>query len=192
MCNDYGLNHPITRLNQAFRVLQYPIIFPTGQPNLESREDIRPTDPAPIVRRVEGGAEFVSLRWGFPPARPKAGPVINFRSEGRSFDRGRCLVPASHFFEFTGAKAPKSKWKFTRPDGAPFCMAGFWREGSGDESAAFTLLTIAPGPDVAPYHDRQIVPVPDDRWADWLDPSVPAASLLVAEPAGSMAVEQVR
>jgi hypothetical protein len=27
--------------------------------------------------------EMVQLRWGFPPARPKGAPVINFRSEGR-------------------------------------------------------------------------------------------------------------
>ena len=51
--------------------------------------------------------ELVQLRWGFPPARPKGAPVVNFRSEGRRFPKGRCLIPASHFFEFTGAKPPK-------------------------------------------------------------------------------------
>jgi putative SOS response-associated peptidase YedK len=63
--------------------------------------------------RTGEGVELVQLRWGFPPARPKAAPVINFRSEGRRFPKGRCLIPASHFFEFTGARPPKSKWKFT-------------------------------------------------------------------------------
>ncbi len=191
MCNDYGLNHPITRLNQAFRVLQYPIIFPDGLPNLEPREDIRPTDLAPVVRRVEGGAEFVSLKWGFKPGRPKAAPVINFRSEGRRFGGGRCLVPASHFFEFTGTKYPKSKWKFTRPDGAPFCIAGLWRAPDGDWPASFTLLTVDAGADVGPLHGRQIVTLADDRWGDWLD-GAPEAELLRPEPAGALVVEQVR
>jgi hypothetical protein len=59
-------------------------------------------------RRREEGVELVQLRWGFPPPRPKGAPVINFRSEGRRFPKGRCLIPASHFFEFTGTKSPKS------------------------------------------------------------------------------------
>jgi putative SOS response-associated peptidase YedK len=84
-------------------------------------------------------------------------PVINFRSEGRRFPKGRCLIPASHFFEFTGSKSPKSKWKFTKADEDWFCFAGLWRpmpDGAGD---AFTLLTTEPGPDVAPIHNRQMV-----------------------------------
>ena len=60
---------------------------------------------APIQRL---GHEFAMLRWGFPPAKPKGPPIINFRSEGRRFPVGRCLAPASHFFEFTGKKTPKS------------------------------------------------------------------------------------
>ena len=35
---------------------------------------------------------------------------------------------------------------------------------------AFTLLTGLPGEDVKPYHHRQIVLIPPQRWADWLDP----------------------
>ena len=87
----------------------------------------------------------MQLRWGFPPARPKGAPVINFRSEGRGFPKGRCLIPASHFFEFTGTKPPKSKWKFTKAGENWFCFAGLWRPmpGGGD---AFTLLTTDPAP----------------------------------------------
>jgi hypothetical protein len=32
---------------------------------------------------------MVQLRWGFLPARPKGAPIINFRSEGRRFPKGR-------------------------------------------------------------------------------------------------------
>jgi putative SOS response-associated peptidase YedK len=54
-----------------------------------------------VIRRLEGGTnEFTELRWGFRSGRPKGPRVINFRSEGRRFPAGRCLVPASHFFEF--------------------------------------------------------------------------------------------
>lgn len=90
-----------------------------------ARNDIWPTEPAPVIRRSGEGIELVQLRWGFPPGRPKGAPVINFRSEGRRFPVGRCLVPASHFFEFTGSKSPKSKWKFTKAAEEWFASRGF-------------------------------------------------------------------
>jgi hypothetical protein len=33
-------------------------------------------------------------------------------------------------------------------------------------------------PDIAPYHDRQTVILERDAWADWLDPTVSAKSLI--------------
>lgn len=53
------------------------------------------------------------------------------------------------------------------------------------------MLTMAPGPDIAPYHDRQIVILERNAWADWLDPTVPAQSLIKPLPMGTLAVEQV-
>jgi len=40
------------------------------------------------------------------------------------------------------------------------------------------MLTMEPGPDIAPYHDRRIVVLERDAWGDWLDPSIPAKSLI--------------
>jgi putative SOS response-associated peptidase YedK len=193
MCNDFGNNIPYSDYLVAFSHTRIPVQWPSAAPNLEPREDIWPTDPAPVIRRLEGGGnEFAVLRWGFPPARPRGAPVINFRSEGRRFPVGRCLVPASHFFEFTGKKAPKSKWKFTKAGDEWFCFAGLWRpmpNGAGD---AFTLLTTAPGPDVAPIHDRQMIVLERDDWAAWLDLTKPEAELLRPLSAGALRVEQVR
>src|SRR5258708_4549420 len=147
MCNDYGNHIPYSDYLAAFSQTRIPVRWPKAAPNLEPRDDIWPTDRTPVIRRLEDGTnEFAELRWGFPPARPKGAPIINFRSEGRHFPAGRCLVPASHFFEFTGAKSPKTKWKFTKTGEDWFCFAGLWRpmpDGAGD---AFTLLTTGPGP----------------------------------------------
>jgi putative SOS response-associated peptidase YedK len=121
-----------------------------------------------------------------------AAPVINFRSEGRRFPKGRCLVPASHFFEFTGSKSPKSKWKFTKPGEDWFCFAGLWRPTPGGAGDAFTLLTTEPGPDVAPIHNRQVVVLERADWRAWLCLEQPEAELLCPLPVGSLAVEQVR
>lgn len=192
MCNDFGNHVPYSAYLEAFSQIKAPVVFPTAAPNLEPRDDIWPTETAPVFRRREDGVELVQLRWGFPPARPKGSPVINVRSEGRRFLRGRCLVPASHFFEFTGNKSPKTKWKFTKAREDWFCFAGLWRpvpDGAGD---AFTLLTTEPGQDVAPIHDRQMVVLDRSDWLAWLDLTRPESELLRPLPTGSLSVEQVR
>jgi putative SOS response-associated peptidase YedK len=197
MCNDYGNRIPYSEYVDEFSQIKLPLIIPSGRsiPNLEPRDDIRPTDPAPIIRRAEGGVELVQFRWGFPSPRPKAPPVINFRSEGRRFAKGRCLVPASHFYEFTGSKYPKTKWRFTVKGEPWFCFAGLWTptpEAQDGSEGRFTILTTEPGPDIAPYHDRQVVVLPRQDWDAWLDLTCPEAELLKPTPAGTLEVEEVR
>ena len=70
--------------------------------------------------------------------------------------------------------------------------AGLWRpmpDGGGD---AFTLLTIEPGPDVAPIHNRQMVVLEQSEWLAWLDLTRLEQELLRPLPGGSLKVEQVR
>lgn len=193
MCNDYGNHVAYAEYAAALQQLGLPIVAPVGPPNLEPRDDIWPSEVAPVLRRRDEGVEFAQLRWGFEPSNPKGRPIINFRSDGRSFaDSRRCLVPASHFYEFKGAKAPKSKFKFTLRDEPWFCFAGLWSAGTPEKGEAFTLLTTAPGPDVAPIHSRQMVVLKRESWAHWLDLSKPEEELLQALPSGSLVVEQVR
>ena len=192
MCNDFCNRVPYDEYLRAFSQIKAPIRFPTAAPNLEPRDDIWPSDPTSVIRRRDDGVEMVQLRWGFPPAKAKGAPIINIRSERRRFPVGRCLVPASHFFEFTGTKSPKTKWKFTKTGEGWFCFAGLWRpmpDGAGD---AFTLLTTTPGPDVAPIRDRQMVVLQRADWRAWLELSHSEAELLRPLPAGTLHVEQVR
>jgi putative SOS response-associated peptidase YedK len=195
MCNNYGHDVPYRRYLDEFSALRLNLIFPRGAPNLEPREDIRPTDVAPIIRALDDGSgEFDEIRWGFPPSKPKAGPIINFRSDGRTFTKGRCLVPASHFFEFTGTKYPKTKWRFTVRGEDWFCMAGLWRnvELKDGPGQAFTILTTEPGPDLLPYHDRQVVVLPRPRWGEWLDMSKPVSGdTFEPAPEGTFEVKEV-
>lgn len=183
MCNEFSFTQSLDELRRQFAQQQLELDFPDGLPNLEPRPSIRPTDPAAVIVPAGDGAELRTLRWGFPQER--GGPVINFRSDGRSFPNGRCLIPADAFYEFTGPKAPKSKWRFTIAGGGVFCIAGLVRNDR------FTLLTMPPGPDIAPYHERQIAILPPELWARWLGPPN-AQPDLPALPAGSLDVVQVR
>jgi putative SOS response-associated peptidase YedK len=191
MCNDYANHIPYDDYIGAFSERGIRIFPRGGQiPNLEPRDDIWPTDPAPVIRAAENGAELLQMRWGFPPARPKGPPVINMRSEGRRFRLGRCLVPVSWFYEFRGAKSPKEKWRFTAADGSWMCVAGLWRPSDGGD--VFTMLTVEPGVDVAPIHNRQIVVLAPDQWTRWIDPRSSPEDLLQPSPAGSLRAERVR
>jgi len=190
MCNDYGNRISYRDYAEAFSQLKIPLVFPKpdAAPNLEPRDEIWPTEMAPVIRPTIGGVELVQLPWGLAPRYPKARVVINMRSEGHSFARGRCLVPASHYYEFTGTKSPKTRWRFTRAGADWFCFAGLLGRAvtaDGTPIEAFTLLTVDAGPDVTSYHTRQPVVIEHDNWAAWLDASQPSEDMLKASPAGS-------
>ena len=53
------------------------------------------------------------------------------------------------------------------------------------------MLTTEPGPDVAPFHHRQVAVLHRKDWAQWLDPAVSAKDLIGPLEAGSLAVQQV-
>jgi putative SOS response-associated peptidase YedK len=171
------------------------LIFPEGRPNMEPRDDVRITDRAPILRAAgaePGAIELVQRRWSWPG--PSGKPVYNFKSEGREFAAGRCLIVDDGFYEFTAPDDPKArrkkKWLFTLKGEPWFCIAGLWRTDP-EVGEAWTMLTAPPGPDVAPYHDRQIVVLPPAEGLRWLDPAVHSQEVLKPLPAGSLKVEQV-
>ena len=189
MCNLYTQSKSVDEVARLFRELQVPLHFPEGIPNLEPR-DIRITDPAPIIRADAGERySLVVRRWSWPG--PTGKPVYNFRSDAREFPSGRCLIVADGFYEFTAPADPKQKrkdrWLFTQ-EGAPMVgIAGLIRSVP-DAGEAFTMLTTEPGPDVAPYHHRQVAVLAPADWKAWLDHSAPAAELLKPLPAGTLSV----
>jgi putative SOS response-associated peptidase YedK len=192
MCNNYE-QHLAYQAYCALMQAEALRIRPDVGGAWTTADDVRIGDTAPVIRSADGEAEIAAMRFGWPANRPKAAPVFNFRSEGRRFaDSKRCLIPASAFFEFTGAKYPKTKHRFTLADGRPFAIAGLWKPGEGNQPASFTMLTTAPGPDVARIHDRQIVVLPPGQWGDWLELRRPEADLLRALPAGSLDSAVVR
>jgi putative SOS response-associated peptidase YedK len=193
MCNLYTQSKSVDEVARVFRELQMPLGFPEGIPNLQPT-DIRITDPGPIVRAGGGGGglEMVVRRWSWPG--PSGKPVYNFRSEGREFPSGRCLIVADGFYEFTTPADPKQKrkdkWLFTDPNQRLLGIAGLVRDVPGI-GQAFTMLTTEPGPDVAPYHGRQVAVLKQHQWGDWLDPLAEVKGLIGPLPGGTLVVRQV-
>ena len=191
MCNLYTQSKSPDEIARVFREEQMVLRFPEGIPNLQPR-DIRITDPGPIVRASAGpGEEFelVVRRWSWPGQGGK--PVYNFRSDGREFPAGRCLIVTDGFYEFTTPTDPRQKrkdrWLFSLPDQGVLGIAGLVRDAPG-LGEAFTMLTTQPGPDVAPYHARQVAVLAPQHWRAWLTYERPAAELLAPSPAGILRV----
>ena len=212
MCNEAARRIALGLLRDDFSQVRIPLRFPEGSPNMAPLPSIRITDPTVIVRLAapaddapaadpgDTPADCVTRRWSWPG--PTGKPVYNYRSDGRDLRNGgaggRCLIPVDGFYEFTAPADPKQKrkdkWFFTHATDAWFCIAGLWRGGValGDGvGEAFTMLTTEPGPDVAPYHARQVVVLDRADWAGWLDGSAASAALCRPAPAGTLKVERV-
>lgn len=180
MCNQHKLKSAISEIEAMLRDFGFPLAFPEGVPNLEPRDAIRITDTAPIVRPAGAGGALVQRPWSW--RGPNGAPVFNFRSEGRRFPTAaRCAIPTDGFFEFTASKDPKARrkdrWLFTMAGQGTFFIAGYVRD------EAWTMLTTGPGPDIAPFHDRQVAVLSPAEAVDWLRGGEEGA-LLRPAPAG--------
>lgn len=199
MCNEAYRLRQIGDVARDWAQTRIPLRFPEGLPNLPEQPSIRITDRAPIVRvAADGAPEMVVRRWSWPMSSGK--PFYNFRSDGRVIaPASRCLIPVDGFFEFTDPppspdapkRRPKSKWAFTLAGHDGFAIAGIWRDDP-QVGEAWSMLTCPPGPDIAPYHDRQVVVLAPHDFTRWLDPATPAAALCRPLPPGSLSVTQVR
>ena len=144
---------------------------------------IRPTDRASVIRKGSGGLEEANLRWGLIPSwakDPKIGvQCINARAETVSekpsfqeaFQKRRCLVPADGFWEWETIGKKKIPWKFARPDGGEFCLAGLWESwmDEGKPLETFTIITTSPNRLVSPVHNRMPVILSPDEAEIWLE-----------------------
>ena len=191
MCNEFQRNKQLTEAIEAFdRLGLARFRWREGlASNLGPQPSIRIRDSAFAVRLAGDGLEGAMLTWAWPG--PRGAPVFNFRAEGRDFSRSdRLLILADGFFEYTAPRAAGVKLKdrhlFTLAGEDWFWIAGLVREG------CFSLLTTAPGPDIAPYHDRQIVTFAPQAGMDWLTLSRPQRELLAPTPAGGLVARTLR
>jgi putative SOS response-associated peptidase YedK len=193
MCNDYEQHVRWAEYRRLMQALDLAIPSHQTELDLPQADDIRINDMGPVMRAAGEKVELVPMTFAFTPARPGGAPVFNFRSEGRHFaNSNRCLIPASAFFEFTGKKYPKAKHRFALKGSTITAIAGLWREAQGNHPPTFTMLTTTPGPDVAPFHNRQVVVLQPENWSAWLHLTKPETELLRPLSEGSLEVTTVR
>jgi putative SOS response-associated peptidase YedK len=193
MCNDYEQHVRWAEYCKMMQALALAVPRRQSEFDLPQADDVRINDVGPVMRAAGGEIELAPMSFSLPPGRPGGAPVFNFRSEGRHFANStRCIVPASAFFEFTGKKYPKAKHRFALRGSPITGIAAISRAGQGNQPPSFAMLTTGPGPDVAPFHNRQVVVLHPQDWAAWIHLTKPEAALLRPLHEGSLEVTTVR
>jgi len=150
------------------------------------RDTIAPTDGAPIlIRNPDTGVlELIPARFGLVPhwyaksIRDWKASTFNARLDSvadKPVFRGawtyrRCIVPAEAFFEWSGPKIDRQKWRITRADNHPLGFAGIWDCANTLEGElwSFAILTRDAGADMRAIHEREPIVLHPDRWQDWV------------------------
>jgi len=154
---------------------------------LESVPEFKPSyniAPAAEILVVRPGAA-ARAHWGL------RGRFINLRAEtvlARFRASGRCLVPASGFYEWKAEARRKQPYYFFSGSDALLALAALW------ERDTCSLITTDPNPLVRAVHDRMPLIVPRKLYQAWLsgDEGIlqsPPLIELRAHPVG-MAVNQ--
>ena len=168
----------------------------------ERRYNIAPGQWVIVVRPEKNERMPALAQWGLIPTwakDPKAGPrPINARAEGietkptfrGAFRHGRCLIPASGFYEWQTVEGRKQPF-YIRPRGGEgiFVFAGLLSVWAGPECElpTCTIVTTTPNDLMAPIHDRMPVILALKDQESWLDPeNRRAAELLRPYDAGWM------
>lgn len=205
MCGRYVLHGPQSRLRERFELGDCP--------DWQARYNIAPQSEVLVVRVRPGiGRVGQMVRWGLIPRWAKDASIglklNNARAETvaekpsfrGSFERHRCLIPASGFYEWQaveeGGRTRKQPW-YIRPreEGGYFAMAGLlaaWKSPEGKDIVSTCVITTGPNEVMTPIHDRMPVLLAPGQFDAWLDPGLRdvaalKAWLVPASPAGMIA-----
>lgn len=146
--------------------------------------EIKPGERSGVIamnRKLQRSA-FV-MQWGYHVNKKL---LFNARSETaaekptfrQSMLERRCLIPASAYFEWDHREKTSQKYRFYVPERKMIYLAGLYRFEEDTPLPVFTILTREAAPDIACFHDRMPVIIPDHLKDDWLDRGQNSAHLL--------------
>ena len=166
---------------------------------VKSFGEMRPTDVVPVIAPNRAGARAVfPMKWGFSGKSL----LVNARSETaaskptfkESWERRRCIVPASWYFEWEhllsneGKTRTGDKYMIQPKDSTMTWLCGLYRIEEG--FPVFVVLTREPGEEIRFIHDRMPLILPEQCIDDWIRPDTRPEELL-GEALTDMAFEKV-
>lgn len=189
MCGRYVLNAELQTIARRFGAT-----LSMGEWSWQPHYNICPTLVVPaLAQGASGKRMLVPMRWGLhphwakeSPQETKYGPFFNARVETAPtkasfrtpWKRRRALIPATHWYEWTGEQGGKVPWcikpeETKEPENGLFAFAGLWdrwRVDEGIELLSCTILTTEADGPTKRLHHRMPVRLPEETWEAWLDP----------------------
>ena len=178
MCGRFYLDADAEFLLNYYRIQYEPRV-------IVERPIIYPTQSTPVVIANQGERRLGTMNWGFKiPGSTK--PIINSRAETihekrlfkEAYEKRRCIVPASGFFEWsdlTGQK-PKPKYQVSLQDQSLMNMAGIYTKvisDNGQISWHFSIVTREANEDMKTIHPRMPLILGNEALSAWLDMNTP-------------------
>lgn len=181
MCGRYTLHADKEALTQHFG-LDFGQVTP--------RYNLAPTERIPFIFSNAAEAKQVGFaRWGLVPHWSKTGttdkPLFNARSETvlkkptfrDAFIRGRCLIPASGWYEWLRTElGGKQPYHLTPKADGPVAFAGLfdvWRGEGQKPVVSCAVLTTQASDGLSWLHERMPVVLDYDHYDRWLDRNTP-------------------
>ncbi len=174
MCGRYYLDESLRGLEERYHLVHTDVGY-------VPRYNIAPTQYAPVVIK-DVTKELKLFRWGLIPSWAMdlsiGTKMINARAETLSekksfrdaFQKRRCIVPASGFYEWEKIGKYKQPYRFRLSSQKIFSMAGLWDVWTtfqGEQIYSFTIITTESNEYLRPYHHRMAVILQEedeDRW----------------------------
>jgi putative SOS response-associated peptidase YedK len=162
------------------------VLLPTDLAEMTPTWNFAPTQTGPVIvaeLEEDADARIVPMRWGLVPAWAKdmkiGAQTINARVETvatkpsfrSAWQRRRCLVPASGYYEWPVVGTIKQPY-FIHPLESPLLFfAGLWEQWKSPDGAAvlsYSIITRAAQGGIASLHDRMPLALEPGVFADWL------------------------
>jgi putative SOS response-associated peptidase YedK len=149
--------------------------------NLQPRYNIAPTTTIDaVIPRGGNRFELVPMRWGLMPpwwrkSAKKVPSTFNARAETvaqkpmfrAAFKRGRCMIPASGYYEWKPTQSGKQPYYVSARDGSVLSFAGLWDDWhdvqTGEAVKSCTIIVTAANVLTRSIHDRMSVILKDFR-----------------------------
>lgn len=186
------------------------VLLPTDAAEPVATWNFAPTQVGPVLvaeHDADADARVVPMRWGLIPAWAKDAKIgaqtINARVETvatkpsfrAAWQRRRCLVPVSGYYEWPVIDAIKQPY-FIHPLESPLLFfAGLWeqwRAPEGNTVLSYSIITRAAMGEISSLHDRMPLALEPGVFADWLFGDAGRAhSIVEAAPAIAVAFHPV-
>lgn len=150
------------------------------------KRNIAPTNESLVVGQRPGATPTArSMRWSIEnTAHSKTRNHINARVETlharpifrRAFQRGRCLIPATGYYEWFDAGEGKKPYYAVDARGQLLLMAGLY-ERSAAGVFGFVVVTQPSSGTATQYHERMPLLVPEELRESWLHDPDPRTQL---------------